>query len=57
VALELYNLENDLGETVNLAGTMEDVVLELATDLQRWRERVGAQMPVINKNAAGIGRN
>ena len=57
VALELYNLENDLGETVNLAGMMDELAVELAADLQRWREHVDAQMPVINSNYANINRN
>ena len=47
-AFELFDLENDLGETVNLAGEMKDVTQKLAADLKKWRESVGAQIPLPN---------
>lgn len=42
---ELYDLENDLGETTNLAERHPDITRKLAEDLKAWRERVDAQMP------------
>ncbi len=47
-AFELFDLENDIGETVNLAGTEKDIARKLSDDLQRWRERMNARMPVPN---------
>ena len=49
-AFELYDLENDLGETLNLAGEMKDMTQKLADDLKKWRENVGAQIPLPNPN-------
>ena len=45
---ELYDLENDIGETVNLAYSQEETKKELLNDLRQWRQKVGAQMPVRN---------
>nr|WP_224745796.1 sulfatase [Neiella litorisoli] len=42
---ELYDLENDLGEHVNLAGHLPDVVTRLKAELQQWREAVDAPVP------------
>lgn len=42
-AFELYDLENDIGESVNLAGSMKELTAQLAADLERWRVRVNAQ--------------
>lgn len=47
---ELYDLENDIGETVNLINSMPDKREELLKDLRQWRQEVGAQMPTINPN-------
>ncbi len=47
-AFELYNLEEDEGETTDLAGIMKDKTKELATKLTEWRKEVDAQMPVPN---------
>ena len=47
---ELYNLENDIGETVNLINTLPDIRDDMLDDLRQWREEVGAQMPAINPN-------
>lgn len=49
-AYELYNLENDLGETTNLADRLQTKTWELAGQLQKWRKNVVAQMPVPNEN-------
>jgi len=42
-ARELYDLEADLGETTDVAAEYPDVVAELAADLTRWRDEVGAE--------------
>ncbi|MFO8056968.1 MAG: sulfatase [bacterium] len=43
--LELYDLENDMGETENLASEMPARARELAQKLANFRERTGAQIP------------
>lgn len=48
---ELFDLNNDIGETTNLADSLPDKAAELKKLLENWRIEVGAQMPVINKNA------
>ncbi|MFO1063948.1 MAG: sulfatase-like hydrolase/transferase [Pirellulales bacterium] len=47
-SLELYNLADDIGETKNLASAEPERVKTLHKQLQDWRKRVGAQMPVPN---------
>ena len=44
-AFELYDLENDLSETTNLAERHPDITRRLAEDLKAWRDRVNARMP------------
>ncbi len=46
--LELYNLEEDLGETTNLAAKMPERAKQLQRKLADWRESVGARMPQPN---------
>lgn len=46
--LELYNLEQDIGERINLAQQKPDIVKDLHRRLQKWRTKVGAQMPTRN---------
>jgi len=46
--LELYNLDQDIGETQNLAGEMPDKVKEMQKQMLAWREKVGAKMPTPN---------
>ncbi|RMG56032.1 MAG: DUF4976 domain-containing protein, partial [Bacteroidetes bacterium] len=46
--LELYDLEADLSETENLAGTESEQAAALHAELKAWRARVGAQLPVGN---------
>ena len=43
--LELYNLDDDLGEQRNLAEEQASKAAELRTRLRAWRESVDAQMP------------
>ena len=45
---ELYDLQNDVGETKNLASAMPDKARELHDRLVRWREEVRAPMPEKN---------
>ncbi len=47
-AFELYDLEKDEGEQMNLADSMPEKTLELAAKLGNWRKEVGVQMPVVN---------
>ena len=47
-AYELYDLENDISETTNLADSLKEVTRKLSDDLKKWREDVNAQMPVPN---------
>jgi len=47
-AFELYNLENDMGETRDLSDSLKSMCAELAAELNMWRTEVGAQMPVPN---------
>ena len=42
--VELYNLENDLSETTNLAAEQPELVAELRQQLDAWRHDVGAQI-------------
>jgi arylsulfatase A len=46
--LELYNLDQDLGETTNLATTQPAKLAELHRELVAWRESVGAEMMQAN---------
>jgi arylsulfatase A-like enzyme len=48
--VELYNLREDIGETVDLAGRMPEKARELREMLQQWRQSVQARMPVANPN-------
>jgi len=43
--LELYNLRDDIGERVNLAAELPDVVRELHQLMVEWRRTVGAPVP------------
>jgi len=42
-ALELYDLEKDIGERNNLAGRMPQLTQQLYSRLRQWRKSVGAQ--------------
>jgi arylsulfatase A-like enzyme len=46
--LELYNLREDLGESVNVAQNHPDVTADLHAKLKAWRERVEAKIPQSN---------
>ena len=46
--IELYDLENDIGEIHNLAATMPQKAEELRKLLDNWRRHVDAKMPIPN---------
>ena len=53
-ALELYNLEADIGETNNLADRHPDTVKQLHEKLQAWQIQVDAKLPTrITEQHAG----
>lgn len=47
-SLELYNLDQDIGETKNLANTSPEVLSRLHQRMKDWREDVGARIPEKN---------
>ncbi len=47
-SVELYNLEDDLGEQHDLAAEMPDKAIALRARLTAWRQAVGARMPTPN---------
>lgn len=49
--LELYDLENDLGETTNLAEKMPELTRQLYDTLKYYRKKTGADFP-LEKNPA-----
>jgi len=51
---ELYNLENDLSETKNLAELQPKRVEALAEDLSTWLEKTGARMSLIRKTGEAV---
>jgi len=46
--IELYNLANDIGETMNLATDKQGRAADLKRKLHTWRTSVSARMPVPN---------
>ncbi|MEX0320932.1 MAG: sulfatase [Puniceicoccaceae bacterium] len=46
-AYELYDLNEDVGETHNLVDTLPDVFRDMRKGLSEWKRRVGAQMPTV----------
>ena len=48
--LELYDLQNDLGEQHNLAAEQPEKAADLHQRLQAWRAAVGARLPAPNPN-------
>jgi arylsulfatase A-like enzyme len=47
---ELYNLSEDTGEKVDLAGHKPDIVRKMKTDLIFWILSQGAELPELNNN-------
>ncbi len=50
-SVELFDLNEDQGETINLSEQLPEKAAELREMLNNWRIEVDAQMPTINKNA------
>ena len=46
--IELYDLDRDIGEVVNVAETLPEEATRLRDLLHAWRDEVGAQMPTEN---------
>jgi arylsulfatase A len=46
--VELYDLKQDIGEKADLAARQPEKRDQLLGKLRRWREEVGAQMPLSN---------
>ena len=46
--VELYDLKNDIGESNDLSAVMSDRTRKMAAMLKKWREDIGANMPVSN---------
>lgn len=46
--LELYNLENDLSETMNLVDSLPQLAEDLQLKLHAWQKEVGAILPTRN---------
>lgn len=46
--LELYNLQDDIGETTDLARKQAEKTKQLHAMLKAWRKKVGAKMPTRN---------
>lgn len=44
--LELFNLKDDIGETVNLAKKMPELAKQLAKKLSLWLQEAGAKLPI-----------
>lgn len=52
-SVELYNLDNDLGEQNNLAASMPEKAAELQQKLDAWLANLDAQMPIPNPDFEG----
>ncbi|MCK9344004.1 MAG: DUF4976 domain-containing protein [Massilibacteroides sp.] len=48
--LELYNLKEDIGETINLVDKRKDKAQQLYQDFKDWRNSVGVKDPTPNPN-------
>lgn len=49
-SLELFDLKDDIGETINLVNKKQEKAKELLNDLKAWRTSIGAKMPTPNPN-------
>ena len=46
--VELYDLDGDMGESINLADEKPEIVQELKNKLNQWRAEIQAKMPNLN---------
>jgi arylsulfatase A-like enzyme len=56
-SLELFDLEADPGESINLAQEHPKIASELQAKLALWREEVGAKKPMKNPRFVGSGHD
>ncbi len=50
-SLELYDLQEDIGERNNLAAKKPQLAKKLQKQLAQWRQHTGARMPTVNPKA------
>lgn len=50
-SVELYNMDNDIGETLDLSDSLQTIASDLQIKLDNWRTEIGAQMPTINSQS------
>lgn len=55
--LELYNLKEDVSESIDISGKMKDKTREMHQLLIDWRKQVNAQMPIPNPGYKNTLRN
>jgi arylsulfatase A len=48
--VELYNLKEDIGETIDLSGELLDLTAEMQAELHRWINEMGEGIPEKNPN-------
>ena len=48
-AYELFDLQNDQGETKNMADSLPALTVSLAKELKNWREEINAQLPQVKE--------
>lgn len=48
--MELYDLENDIGETNNLVDSLPDLAKEMEKELYTWIHEMGAEVPGLNED-------
>ncbi len=49
--IELFDLENDIGEQINLCDSLPEKATALRKLLNEWKKNIGAQNPTVNKIA------
>ena len=48
--IELYDLEEDIGESINIVDSKREVASELLGLIEQWRVDIGAMPPTLNEN-------
>ena len=52
--LELYNLKEDISESIDISGKMKEKTREMHQLLVDWRKQVNAQMPIPNPDYKNV---
>ncbi|MCA9190646.1 MAG: sulfatase [Planctomycetales bacterium] len=52
--VELYNLKDDIGEVQNLADKEQSRTEQMLAQLTKWRQEVGAPLPIANERPAEL---